>query len=171
MARVGSGLVEPFAQLLNAQGSEGSLSLYHALHRIVLGFLAAEAQPSEPGNELIRKAMAQMARQDEEPLAIPALAARLGVSPATLNRHFRAEVGCRPRRLHAAAARIEEAEKLLAKGMSVTSVAYRLGFCSSQHFATTYRKLTNRKRPQAAKRIDHNVVHLRHESQPRARWD
>ena len=142
VVRAGDSLLQPFATLLEAR--EPASSLHHALHRILFDFLAAPQQNEHSYSDLTRRALDVLTSNLSEPLATADLAKRLATSPATLTRHFSQDIGTTPadylRRL-----RIAEAEKLLAAGHSVTDVAHQLGFCSSQYFATTYKKLTNRR--------------------------
>ena len=65
-----------------------------------------------------------------EPLTLAALAARVGLSPAHLQRTFRAAVGVSPRR-YAELCRIERLKGELRGGESVTGAIYAAGFGSS----------------------------------------
>ena len=115
VARVGQGLVEPFAVLLQAQTDSGTLPLYHALHRIILGFLNAEP-PDERADERADAAgVFLVSKRGMRPWQYD-LAARLGVSPATPNRRFRSEMGCSPAE-YMRRERIKT-EKLLASSLS-----------------------------------------------------
>jgi AraC-like DNA-binding protein len=64
--------------------------------------------------------------------------APLGMSYRQLARHFRETFGCSPKQ-YQVRARIEEAQRLLRQTrLPVTTVAYELGYPSSQHFATQF---------------------------------
>jgi AraC family transcriptional regulator, regulatory protein of adaptative response / methylated-DNA-[protein]-cysteine methyltransferase len=65
-----------------------------------------------------------------EPLTLAALAARVGLSPAHLQRTFRAAVGVSPRR-YAELCRLERLKGELRHGESVTGAIYAAGFGSS----------------------------------------
>jgi len=66
----------------------------------------------------------------------------LGLSYRQVSRHFSAEFGISPKR-YQVEARIREAQRLLSgTGQSITSIAFELGYPSSQHFATQFRGQT-----------------------------
>ncbi len=70
------------------------------------------------------------------------LAAAAGMSEPHFYRLFQAETGYSPL-AYASAIRIEEACRLLREStLSVTDIAFELGFSSSQHFATAFKKHT-----------------------------
>ena len=71
-----------------------------------------------------------------------AVLAALGMSYRQLSRHFRATFGASPKQ-YQIRARVREARRLLAgTRLAVTSIAYELGYPSSQHFAVQFRKET-----------------------------
>lgn len=85
-----------------------------------------------------------------EPLALPALAARSGLSVSRFKTRFKQETGVPPVE-YILRARIAEARRrLVADGCTVTEVAYALGFSSSQYFATVYKRFTG-ERPSMAR--------------------
>ncbi len=68
-----------------------------------------------------------------------AVLAALGMSYRQLSRHFRATFGVSPKQ-YQIRARVREARRLLSgTRLAVTSIAYELGYPSSQHFATQFR--------------------------------
>ena len=68
--------------------------------------------------------------------------AALGMSYRQLSRHFRATFGVSPKQ-YQIRARVREAQRLLSgTRLAVTSIAYELGYPSSQHFAVQFRKET-----------------------------
>ncbi len=68
--------------------------------------------------------------------------ASLGLSYRQVARHFSAEYGTSPKQ-YQIEARVREAQRLLADtNWPVTAIAFELGYPSSQHFATQFRKLT-----------------------------
>lgn len=87
-------------------------------------------------------------------LTVARLAQAAGLSPSRFQAAFKQETGMPPAEF-ALRARIAEASRRLAKpGADVTSVAFALGFSSSQYFASAFRRFTNssprsvlRKRP------------------------
>lgn len=77
-----------------------------------------------------------------ESLAIPQLAGMVGLSTARFKVRFKQETGMPPGE-YVLRARIDEARRLLAKGrLSVTHVAYDLGFSTSQYFATVFKRFS-----------------------------
>lgn len=84
--------------------------------------------------ELLEEHPAERWRLDE-------LAALCGVSVPHLISLFRRDTGQSPRQ-YLLRRRIERADEMLRNaGRSVTQIAHELGFSSSQHFATAYRRL------------------------------
>ena len=74
------------------------------------------------------------------PLALGALAARLGCSPFHLSRTFRAEAGISLRR-YAARLRALRAAELLREGpRDLTALALTLGYADHSHFTNTFRR-------------------------------
>jgi AraC-like DNA-binding protein len=66
----------------------------------------------------------------------------LGISYRQLSRHFQDQYGVSPKR-YQLGARIEEARRLLAaNSQQITSIAFDLGYSSSQHFATQFKAET-----------------------------
>jgi len=77
-------------------------------------------------------------------LTVSRLAAISGLSTSRFKAAFKRETGVPPAEF-ALRARIEEAARQLARpGTDVTTVAYNLGFSSSQYFASAFRRFTNR---------------------------
>ena len=78
----------------------------------------------------------------EEPLALPGLAERAGLSLPRFKSRFKQEVGIPPAD-YVLRCKIEAAKQRLAGStVSVTDVAFELGFSSSQYFATVFRRYT-----------------------------
>lgn len=77
----------------------------------------------------------------KESLHLAELAARAGMSLSSFKARFLSEVGVPPAE-YVTRRKIEHAARLLAAGHAVTHVAFELGFCSSQHFATVFRRYT-----------------------------
>ncbi|MFW5846112.1 MAG: helix-turn-helix transcriptional regulator [Planctomycetota bacterium] len=66
----------------------------------------------------------------------------LGLGYRQLTRHFVAAMGMAPKQ-YQLLRRIEEAQRLLQQTrLSITSIAVELGFPSSQHFATQFKRIT-----------------------------
>jgi AraC-like DNA-binding protein len=76
-----------------------------------------------------------------EPLAVGDLARAASLSESQFKHRFKAEVGVSPRD-YVLRRKVSAARELLAQGELVTTVANRLGFSSSQYFATVFRRYT-----------------------------
>ncbi len=77
-----------------------------------------------------------------EPLSVPHLAARAGLSEARFKAFFKQETGVPPGE-YVLRAKIEEAQRRLAGGRAtVTEIAFDLGFSTSQYFATAFKRIT-----------------------------
>jgi transcriptional regulator GlxA family with amidase domain len=87
----------------------------------------------------VQRAVAWVEAQRSWIHPVAALAREAGLSSAALHARFVAEIGLSPaawmRRR-----RLDEAQRLLSgTGLGITAIAQRLGFRSSQHFATQFR--------------------------------
>lgn len=81
--------------------------------------------------------------ESPDDLAVARLARVAGLSPSRFQAAFKLETGVPPAEF-ALRARIAEASRRLAeRGTDVTSVAFALGFSSSQYFASAFRRFTN----------------------------
>jgi AraC-like DNA-binding protein len=91
-------------------------------------------------NRLLRDIEAEV----EEPLALSDLARRMNLSLSRFKARFKSEVGIPPaeyiQRCKIAAAK----QMLAAKRLTVTQVAFRLGFSTSQYFATVFKRYTGK---------------------------
>lgn len=119
----------------------------HLLARCTLLDLAAQLVDSEKKERdrqlslLTRRAMELIDRQIEEPVSLSDLACELGISLACLKKRFRDETGIPPYE-YVLQRKNDVAKDLLRAGeLSVTEIAFRLGFPSSQHFAATFKKM------------------------------
>lgn len=75
-----------------------------------------------------------------EPVSLGALAALVGVSPATLVRRFRAETGIAPYE-YLVSRRVDAAMTLLRAGRSVTGTAAATGFADQSHLHRHFRRI------------------------------
>jgi AraC-like DNA-binding protein len=81
--------------------------------------------------------------ESPDELTVARLAQVAGLSPSRFQAAFKQETGIPPAEF-ALSARITEASRRLARpGADVTSVAFSLGFSSSQYFASAFRRFTN----------------------------
>lgn len=153
--RAASGAVKWLAQverMLNEEKSDhGQLAGVCALHQYLLNTIsaAAEAVHKQPGRQ-VQQAMNWMEAHLHEPARISEVAEAVGWSDAHLKAAFREETGETPHE-YFLRRKIERARYLLSvEKQPVTSVAMALGFSSSQHFATAFRKFT-RQTPSAVR--------------------
>ncbi|RYG44744.1 AraC family transcriptional regulator, partial [bacterium] len=88
----------------------------------------------------IESALAHIAAHLEEPLDVPTLAARAGLSPDRFSKLFAAEVGEGPRD-YVEDRRLDHAERLLAAtGLPVARIAEACGFAHPFYFAARFKK-------------------------------
>lgn len=79
-----------------------------------------------------------------EPLGVPELARRAGLSESRFKARFKEETGIPPGE-YVQRARIEEARRRLAvKDATITRIAFDLGFSSSQYFSTVFKRFTGK---------------------------
>jgi AraC-like DNA-binding protein len=99
---------------------------------------AAEGASPDPVDAAKRRLEAHLYTDDP----VERILAGVGVGRRQLARLFLAREGCPPKRW-LLRRKVEEARlRLAAPGTTVTQVAFDLGFPSSQHFATTFRRIT-----------------------------
>lgn len=117
--------------------------LKNLLLRFLLDVVASayEFQPAVYSAQ-IRAVMAYIDARLEEPLPLAGLAQRAGLSLSRFKSKFKQEVGVPPGD-YISRRRIERAAQLLYETEdSVTDIAMRLGFPSSQYFATVFKRYT-----------------------------
>lgn len=108
------------------------------LYRVIeLG--SGHAEPA--ANPGIAKALEYLRHRYRHPVGVRELARAAGMPEPTFKRHFQQICGTSPGDyvLHY---KIKQAQALLLRLPTVTAVAFDLGFRSSQHFATVFRRLT-----------------------------
>ena len=82
--------------------------------------------------------------QIEGPLTVADLAARMELSVSRFKARFKQEIGIPPAE-YVLRRKISEAKRLLVRpGATVTEVAFRLDFSSSQYFATVFKRYTGK---------------------------
>ncbi len=137
-----------FERLLTAldgpAGPRRLLECRGALLDLLLGVLRCSRRASMKSSHssVVAEALKLMDASLERPLALPALARRLGWSESHLKHRFRREVGVSPAEYHLRRRVLEAGRRLRQKGASVTQVALDLGFSSSQYFATAFKRVT-----------------------------
>jgi AraC-like DNA-binding protein len=121
----------------------GQVKLSAAMVRYLLKTCeAASASPRPPISASILRALSWLDENPGDPAPVEALARASGLSVPRLKARFKQEVGVPPRE-YVLRQKIRMAQGLLQKH-SATDTAYRLGFSSSQYFATVFRRFTGR---------------------------
>jgi transcriptional regulator GlxA family with amidase domain len=91
--------------------------------------------------EKVQQAVGLMQRNIENPLPLPDIARRVGLSPRQLERLVLGHLGQSPLRLYMQV-RVERARELLVtSNQSVIDVAVRAGFSSTSHFSAWYKRI------------------------------
>lgn len=106
---------------------------------------AAEAPSSEEPSGDIAQVVGIIEKNLDGRLPIDELARCIHLSTSRFKAKFRRQVGMPPGE-YVLRRKIARAEKLIREtDVPITEIALALGFSSSQHFATTFRKFTNRR--------------------------
>lgn len=117
------------------------------MHLALLEYLSefldlAKKAPVRSPSKVIMSVLEYIEQNIEAPLAVEALAQKAGLSVPRFKARFRAETGFPPAGF-VLRRRIERAGQLLAsQDRSVLEVAMQVGFCSSQYFASAFRRVT-----------------------------
>ncbi|MHB8717568.1 MAG: AraC family transcriptional regulator [Candidatus Dormibacteria bacterium] len=136
---VGSALEEARRSVQKGDGAFQSARTRVALARALLAVTAVQL-PLPQVDERVRAVVQRMESTLDGRLEIPDLAAEVGLSASHLHHLFHAQLGLSPSALHlrlrtqAACRRLEETST------SITDIGSDLGFPSSQHFSTTFKK-------------------------------
>lgn len=119
------------------------LKLKSALLQFLLSVVeAARTKAGSAPSERMRRVLDCIQRRTTEAPALSELAAFAGLSLSRFKTRFRKEVGVPPSE-YIARARIAAAQSMLSdRCRSITDVAHAMGFASSQHFATVFRRYT-----------------------------
>jgi AraC-like DNA-binding protein len=146
--RGGDAAVALFERIRLAYGEEGNplraVDLRNLILRALLDFLAQAGRgESDTAGGVIGKSIRRI-EASTEPVAIAELAKAAGMSESAFKIRFKKETGLPPME-YATRHRIEIARHLLlTTTRTVTEVAHELGFGSSQHFATVFRRYTGK---------------------------
>ncbi len=130
-----------------------TVMLHTRLADFLLRVLACSRQnPRSCVSPVINQLLRVMETQVEQPLNLSQLAERANLSVSRLKARFKSEVGIPPAE-YIQRCQIAAAKRLLAdQRHTVTDVAYRLGFESSQYFATVFKRYTGTTPAQWAER-------------------
>ncbi|MFA4943818.1 MAG: AraC family transcriptional regulator [Lentisphaeria bacterium] len=139
-------LEELFREPAAGADAGGEWRLQHLRLLLLRGLLHAveslRRHRASPQHPAVAKALAYMAAHLERPVNLPAVAAAAGVSGSYLHQLFRTHMGQTPADCYNRL-RIGRARRLLAEGrLTVTEIAFRLGYSSSQYFARGFRRYT-----------------------------
>jgi AraC-like DNA-binding protein/mannose-6-phosphate isomerase-like protein (cupin superfamily) len=150
--RAGSdALAETFRQIgreLTAVRRHGTTGLLLAVDRLVLE-LSRQLRDTHPvptlaSHPAVAAARNLLDRDSARRWTLDELSRAIGLAPGYLARLFVQEVGMTPHR-YVNERRVVQARHLLASGdLPVTTIAFAVGFGSSQHFARVFRQLTGR---------------------------
>ncbi len=120
-----------------------TVSLRLAVYDLLLGLVEAAAKPEQPHvSSSLEALLAEMQAHPERSYPVDELSRRIGVNVVYLNRLFKRAIGLPPH-AYLKSLRIEKAKALLTAGtLPITTLARKLGYPSSQHFATQFRQET-----------------------------
>ena len=141
----GSELRELMDRIIEMYGAEKDplriVNLQNLLMRLLLDILMCSRQHKDSQiSPAIRSALSHMERDLSHPLVIDNVAQRVDLSPSHFKARFRMEMGITPAE-YDARRRVEKAqERLRNTEVSITRIAHELGFRSSQHFATVFKR-------------------------------
>jgi AraC-like DNA-binding protein len=119
-----------------------ALRLRSAVLALLLAVVDAASSTSRDRAEVrLSRLVDEMREHPERSYPLDRIAEMLGFSPSNMLIRFKRLTGLPP---HAflLERRIDCAKEMLASGMSVVSVAHRLGFSSSQHFSGQFKAIT-----------------------------
>jgi AraC-like DNA-binding protein len=122
-----------------------TVRLSTALAQWLLGVVDAAAEPHAGRQaEDIARVVRRLATDPAATPSVADMARWAGLSTSRFKAKFREHVGMPPRE-HLLRVKVAEAERRLRAGGRVTDVAFDLGFASSQHFATVFRRFRNQR--------------------------
>jgi AraC-like DNA-binding protein len=125
---------------------DASFHLLEAASHIVyyiLQTIAASRMSVRPVLPVIQESIEFIAQNEEVWLSVAQVAEKAKLSESYFKILFREQVGLPPAE-YMLRRKIEAAKTLLAEpDCNITELAYRLGFSSSQYFATVFRRFTN----------------------------
>jgi len=121
------------------------LKLRAAAVQLLIALAEAGASATEADEDVRFRALVdKMRREPTKAFSMAEVTQALGCSPNTVRTRFRKYTGLSPQSFMMKC-RIRKAEDLIRKGkLSVTDIAYELGFSSSQNFAIRFRQETGR---------------------------
>lgn len=144
-------LFEEIVEILRREGSDlARLEIGTRLIQwLILIVRSAEGESDRRVTPDIRRVLEHIETALGQPVAVDALAAVARLSPSRFKAKFKEQIGVPPAE-YAIRRKVEKAREWLKQGKSVTTVAFDLGFSTSQYFATTFKRVTSL-RPRDAK--------------------
>jgi AraC-like DNA-binding protein/quercetin dioxygenase-like cupin family protein len=138
-------LAEPFQRLRSAfdhQDALASVEIRLALLEILMVLLRPEKSRSVPDDliEQLNRLIAKMNSHPEWRPSVEELAALAKVSPSHFYRMFQQFTGLTPMSYMDRARMNEACRRLLDNSLSITKLSNDLGYSSSQHFATVFKR-------------------------------
>ena len=88
----------------------------------------------------VRRAIALIRARYDQPIRIETLSEHIGMSPASLHRHFKSATAMSPLQ-YQKALRLQEARRLIASGRDVAAAAYAVGYESASQFSREYARM------------------------------
>ena len=88
----------------------------------------------------VRRVIALIRGRYDQPMRIEALAEHVGMSPASLHRHFKSATAMSPLQ-YQKSLRLQEARRLIASGREVAAAAYAVGYESASQFSREYARM------------------------------
>lgn len=96
----------------------------------------------EKYSDSVQQAIWRITADPSHPLSLPSLAHSLGMSPASLSRKFHHETGKTLSQYHTAFRIFSAQRYLLEERMTITQVAYKVGFNDTSYFSRVFAKQT-----------------------------
>ncbi|MEI7946822.1 MAG: AraC family transcriptional regulator [bacterium] len=141
-------LVGTFERLLTPPAPHTSkelakASIQNLLLRLLLDILSLTRHDMQQACSVgVKLALHHLTKHTEENMTLAQLATAAGTSESYLKAHFKREVGMSPME-YLMWLRIEKAKRALMESEApITDLAFQLGFKTSQHFATAFKRFT-----------------------------
>jgi len=130
-----------------------SIAVYAKLIEFLLKVIeCSRRNPKRALSSAINNLLRTIESQIEEPLSLGHLATHAGLSVSRLKARFKHEIGIPPAE-YVQRCKIAAAKSLLAgRKLTITDIAFRVGFSSSQYFATVFKRYTGQS-PRAWRRF------------------
>ena len=143
-------LAEAFARLVgllvtpedrSALGLLHETELYYRLLRSSMGDTLRQLGQRDERRRRIKTAADWLCIHSDKPLVVSELAASVGMSLTSFHRHFKAVTGYSPLAFQRQVRLLEARRLLFAGGVTVSSVAFAVGYISPSQFSREYKSL------------------------------